>query len=235
MVPLPLRDENPTRRAPVVTYTLIAFNVLVWFWELSLGLDRAVYAYGAVPHWVLAGLGTDAVRIGGGEFPDVPARVTVLTSMFLHGGWLHLIGNLWFLKIFGDNVEDAMTRPRFVVFYLLCGVAAAAAQIFTSPGSNVPMVGASGAIAGVLGGYLLLYPKARIKCLWILLIFITNIELPAALLLGLWFLSQFFIPTGSGIAWMAHVGGFIAGLVLVHLFVVGRPPPRRRDVQVIEW
>jgi membrane associated rhomboid family serine protease len=132
---------------------------------------------------------------------------------------------MWFLWIFGDNLEDRMGKIRFTLFYLLCGVAAAVTQILGMPGSIAPMVGASGAIAGVLGGYILLYPNARVKCLWFLFVFITTIRIPAYILLGLWFLSQFFTPNESGVAWMAHVGGFLAGLALVKLFASPEPPP----------
>jgi membrane associated rhomboid family serine protease len=150
---------------------------------------------------------------------EVPWPWTIVTAMFMHGSWVHIIGNMWFLWIFGDNLEDRMGPIRYTLFYLICGVLAAMAQILSTPSSPIPMVGASGAIAGVLGGYILLYPKARVRCLWILIIFITTIRLPAWLLLGLWFISQFAVPSESGIAAMAHVGGFISGLVLVKLFV----------------
>jgi membrane associated rhomboid family serine protease len=135
---------------------------------------------------------------------------------------------MWYLWIFGDNDEEAMGHLRYLFFYLLCGVAAALAQILSSPASTMPMVGASGAIAGVLGAYALLYPRARVRCLWVLIIFITTVTIPAWLLLGIWFLSQFFVPMGSGVAWMAHVGGFVTGLILVRLFARKRPrlPPR---------
>jgi membrane associated rhomboid family serine protease len=156
----------------------------------------------------------------------VPWPFTIFTSMFMHGGWLHIVGNMWFLWIFGDNVEDAMGPVKFLIFYLVCGVAAAMAQVLSSPGSAIPMVGASGAIAGVLGAYILLYPHARVRCLWVLFILVTFVYVPAWLILGLWFVSQFFIP-GQGVAWMAHVGGFVAGFALVRLFVARRPPPRR--------
>src|SRR5262249_3459122 len=151
--------------------------------------------YGAIPAWVLHG-----IRDGSLSFPEVgrvtlhqevPWPLTVVTSMFMHGSWMHIIGNMWFLWIFGDNVEDAMGHVRYVVFYFVCGGAAAGAQILAQPDSTLPMVGASGAIAGVLGAYLLLYPRARVRCLWILFILITFVYVPAWLLLGLWFVSQF--------------------------------------------
>jgi membrane associated rhomboid family serine protease len=231
MIPIPIRDENPTQRTPVVTIALIVVNVLAWFFELSHGVGLSTLDYGAIPRWVL-----HAQRDGLITLPTV-GRVhlhqevgppwTVFTAMFMHGSWLHVAGNLWFLWIFGDNVEDAMGPVKYLFFYLLCGVAAAAAQILATPDSTMPMVGASGAIAGVLGAYLVLYPRARVKCLWILIIFITTIWVPAWLLLGLWFVSQFFVPMAAGVAWVAHVGGFAVGAALVLLFARRPPPPKR--------
>jgi membrane associated rhomboid family serine protease len=139
--------------------------------------------------------------------------------MFVHAGWLHIIGNMWFLWIFGDNLEDRMGTIRFVLFYLACGIVAAGTQVLATPDSVAPMVGASGAIAGVLGGYILLYPTARVRCLWVLIVFVTTVRIPAFILLGFWFLSQFLTPADSAVAWQAHVGGFLAGLALVKLFV----------------
>jgi membrane associated rhomboid family serine protease len=222
VIPLPLRDENPTSRVPVVTILLIVANALCWVFELYHGVDLSTLDYGAIPYWVLHGISDGRLNLPGAGVvrlqQEVPEPLPVLTSMFMHGSWAHIIGNMWFLWIFGDNVEDAMGRGRFVVYYLLCGVIAAMAQILSMPASTAPMVGASGAIAGVLGGYLVLYPRARVRCLWILIIFITTIDVPAWLLLGVWFLSQFLIPMGAGVAWMAHVGGFVAGVALIKLF-----------------
>jgi membrane associated rhomboid family serine protease len=220
----------------VVTIILVAINVLAWFYQLVHGVDLSVLDYGAIPAWVLNGLSDGRLRLPEVGtvvlHQEVPHPFTLFTSMFLHGSWMHLIGNMWFLWIFGDNVEEAMGHVRYVFFYLLCGLAAALAQIFVVPDSTIPMVGASGAIAGVLGAYLILYPRARVRCLWILIIFITTIVLPAWLLLGLWFLSQFFIPMHSGVAWMAHVGGFVCGAALVRVFTLGRrsQPPRPSSV-----
>ena len=230
---------------PVVTIGIIVANVAVWIWQVTRpaypiggtavalsGVDGTTLDFGAIPYFVLHGLHDGTVHIGRAALTlhqEVPYPwMTIFTAMFMHGSWLHIIGNMWFLWIFGDNIEDSMGRIRYVFFYLICGVAAAGAQILATPNSTAPMVGASGAIAGVLGGYLLLFPRARIRCLWILIIFITTITLPAWLLLGLWFLSQFFVPMGSGVAWMAHVGGFLAGLGLVRLFVKSRPIRPRR-------
>lgn len=226
MIPIPLRDENPTTRFPAVTLGLIAVNLAAWVLELVHGIDLAVLDYGAIPAWVLHGIREGPIVLPGfGRailHQEVPPPWTVLTSMFLHGGWMHLIGNMWFLWIFGDNVEEAMGRVRFVAFYLVCGLLAALAQLLAAANSVAPMVGASGAIAGVLGAYLVLYPRAPIRCLWVLVIIVTTVNVPAWVLLGLWFISQFFVPMGSGVAWMAHVGGFVAGFALVRLFV-----PRR--------
>jgi membrane associated rhomboid family serine protease len=233
VIPLPISDENPASRTPYVTYALIAANVLAWFFELTHGVPESTFDYGLIPSFLLQGvrdgtldlpeLSRQAIRL----HQEVPWPMTVLTSMFMHGGWLHIIGNMWFLWIFGDNVEDAMGSAKYLVFYLLCGLAAAGSQVLAMPGSQIPMVGASGAIAGVLGAYLVLYPHARVRCLWILIIFITTVYLPAWLLLTLWFVSQFFVATGSGVATMAHVGGFVTGVILVFLFVRRRPPRRR--------
>jgi membrane associated rhomboid family serine protease len=233
VIPLPIRDDTPTSRVPIVTVCIIVLNVVAWFYELSHGVALSTYDYGAIPYWVLHGVRDGRIYIPGEGtailHQEVPQPFTVLSSMFMHGGWAHIIGNMWFLWIFGDNVEDAMGRFRFVIFYLVCGIVAAFAQILATPTSTVPMVGASGAIAGVLGGYALMYPRARVHCLWVLIIFITTIELPAWLLLGVWFASQFFMP-GPGVAWMAHVGGFLAGLGLVRLFARSRPLRPQRIV-----
>ena len=217
---IPLRDIIPSRTTPVVTIALITINVLVFLYELSLG--RAV----------------DAFTLYWGLVPAAFSWVTVLTSMFLHGGFLHVAGNMLYLWIFGDNVEDRMGHGRFLVFYLLCGVAAALAQTITAPDSVIPMVGASGAIAGVMGAYFVLYPKSRIVTLIPIFFFFQVIEVPAILFLGIWFLMQFLSGLGSivsvasgstgGVAFWAHVAGFVAGLSGV---VVFRRPERQR----VEW
>jgi membrane associated rhomboid family serine protease len=229
MIPLPLRDDNPRSITPVVTIALIVVNAIFWLYQVSHGVFETTFDYGAIPSFLLHGTRDGLIRIPGQHtlelHQEVPYPFTLFTSMFMHGSWLHIIGNMWFLWIFGDNVEEAMGRVKFLLFYLLGGLAAAGAQVLASPSSSFPMVGASGAIAAVLGAYVILYPHARVKCLWILIVFITTIWLPAWLLLGLWFISQFFIPMGAGVAWMAHVGGFLAGVVLVKLFARRRPPP----------
>ena len=237
VIPIPISDENPTVHKPVLTVGLIVVNVAVWLYELIHGVTLSVLDYGAIPLWITHGIRSGSLSLQDGYvvrlYQEVPWPLSVFSSMFMHGGWLHIIFNMWFLWIFGDNLEDRMGKVRFIVFYLLCGLIAAITQILAMPSSTVPMVGASGAIAGVLGGYILLYPTARVRCLWILIVFITTVRVPAFVLLGLWFVSQFFTPNDAGVAWMAHVGGFLGGLALVKLFVRGEPP--RPNVQRIVW
>ncbi len=241
MIPLPLRSTVPRLRAPATTIALIVLNTAAWLFELRHGVMLSTLDYGLIPSWLLHGVRDgliDVPRFGQAVLhQEVPVPWTVLTAMFMHGGWLHVVGNMWFLWIFGQGVEQAMGSLRFLVFYLLCGLLAFAAQVLATPASAVPMVGASGAIAGVMGGYLLLYPRARVRCLWILIVLVTFVNLPAWALLGVWFVSQFFLPLESGVAWMAHVGGFVAGLAAVRLFAAGwRPttaagaPARSRSV-----
>ncbi len=230
---IPYRDENPTVLPPIVTVGIIALNVLAWVFIEGLGADRtvttAVCNYGLIPAEVLQRVPPGAgIQLAPGVFCTVdagPQYWTVLTSMFMHGGWMHLIGNMVFFWVFGNNIEDAMGHVRFAVFYLGCGVAAAAAQVAISPGSTVPMVGASGAISGVLGAYLLLYPKVRVHALLPLGFYVTTIALPAYVMLGYWILLQVLggLPAlggqqGGGTAFFAHIGGFFAGLALIRLF-----------------
>ena len=217
---IPLRDVIPSRTTPVVTVTLIGLNVLAYLFQLSLGraLEPFVMTWGLVP----------------ASF----SWVAVFTSMFLHGGLFHLGGNMLYLWIFGDNVEDRLGHGRFLTFYVLCGVAAAVAQAMLSPDSRVPMVGASGAIAGVMGAYFVLYPRSRIVTLVPIFIFFQIVEIPAIFFLGLWFVMQFLSGVGSvatatgrvsgGIAFWAHVAGFAAGMVGVFLM-------RRPERQRVEW
>lgn len=227
---IPIRDTIRSRTAPVVTVALIVVNVMVFLHEIALGpyIERFVYAYGLIPrrfvYWPGAPL--DPMRF-----------LPLFTSMFWHGGWLHLIGNMVFLWVFGNNIEDVMGHGKFLIFYLLCGVVAAATQTFVSPHSLVPMVGASGAISGVLGAYILLYPNVRVHTLILLPFFITTVALPAWVMLGYWILIQVLSGLGSlseiekgGVAFFAHVGGFIAGLVLVKLFA-SEDVLRRRPLQ----
>lgn len=220
---IPLRDENPSSSRPIVTYLIIAINVLVFIYMLSLGsesaIERFVFAYGAIP-------GEITGRVGGEPAQEYP---TLITSMFMHGGWAHLLGNMLYLWIFGDNVEDLMGHGRFAIFYILSGLAAVWAHILTSPASKIPLVGASGAIAGVLGAYLVLFPRARIISLIPLGFFLRVVAVPAILFLPIWFLMQFIFGVASlgaetaGVAWWAHVGGFVAGAALCWLFVRRRP------------
>jgi membrane associated rhomboid family serine protease len=207
---IPLRDVIPSRTAPLVTVTIIALNAAAWIFELGLSRDALpvfLRVYGVVPA---------DLRLS-----------TLFTSMFLHGGWAHVIGNMWYLWIFGDNVEDRLGHARFLVFYLLCGLVAAIGQVVMDPTSTVPTIGASGAIAGVMGAYFVLYPRSRVLTLIPLIIFWEIVEIPAIFLLGFWFLLQLVSAgsiTGSanagggGVAFAAHVAGFVAGLVGVFVF-----------------
>jgi membrane associated rhomboid family serine protease len=228
----PYRDENETQRTAIITLAMITVNVFAWLFVqgagTTLALAQSVCNFGLIPG-ELTGLIAPGTRFPMGEglaCATDPGRQFshVLTHMYLHGSWMHLLGNMWFLWLFGNNVEDSMGRLRFIGFYLLCGLAAAAAQIVTSPGSAIPMVGASGAISGVMGGYLLLYPTVRVYTLVVLGFFITSMALPAWVMLGYWFLIQIvsgwvsFAGEGGGVAFWAHVGGFVAGIVLVKLF-----------------
>lgn len=234
---IPLHDDNPTEITPLVTVALIGACVLVFLWQFALGPQgnqAAVLGLGVIPAVLLR----DAALPP--ELALVPPAATVITSMFLHGGFMHLAGNMLYLWIFGNNVEDAMGHLRFILFYLLCGVAAAAGQVLQDPGSAVPMIGASGAISGVLGAYLLLYPHARVLVAIPLGFYLHTLRLPAGMVLALWFLIQIGSSLASqgqqaGVAWFAHIGGFIAGLVLIPLFKYRRVPllhparPGRRD------
>jgi membrane associated rhomboid family serine protease len=222
----PIADDNPRINTPYVTWSLIGACVLVYVWQFSLGANSgeiAVYQYGMIPARLFGEATLDP------ELATVPAWATVFTSMFMHGGWMHLGFNMLFLWIFGDNIEDSMGHVRYLVFYLTCGVAAALAQAFVNPGSTVPMVGASGAISGVLGAYLLLHPRATVRTMIFLGVFVTMVHLPALIVLGLWFLMQLvsaaFSSSGEpGVAFWAHIGGFVAGMALVPLFKKANVP-----------
>ena len=210
---IPLRDVIPSRTTPYITITIITLNALAWLFELSLPhdtLNEFLTVYGVVPAYF--------------------AAPTLITSMFLHGSWSHVLGNMWYLWIFGDNVEDRVGHGRFIIFYLLCGAAAAFGQILIDPTSTLPTIGASGAIAGVMGAYFVLYPQSRVLTLIPLIIFWEIVELPAIFLLGFWFLMQLFsagaiavtASTGGagsgGVAFMAHVAGFVVGMIAVFVF-----------------
>jgi len=240
---LPYRDENPTVLIPVVTVAVIILNVACWIFLQGLGtepaLSQSVCQLGLIPAEVLgrAPAGT-AVRVSDSAacvLGSSPTWYAPFTSMFLHGSWFHLLGNMWFLYLFGDNVEDAMGHLRFAVFYLTTGLAAAAAQVMASPGSALPMVGASGAISGVMGAYVILYPLVRVHTLVFLGILITRVALPAYVMLGYWFLIQLVggLPSigghaRGGVAFWAHVGGFLAGALLIPFFKDPALVARRR-------
>jgi len=217
----PIRDVNPSDRFPVVTVAIMLACSAAFLLELAMGdgLERFVHAYGLVPRVITYGLETGTLGIDAVVAP-------FFSSMFLHGGWLHLIGNMWFLWIFGDNIEDTLGHFRYALFYLLCGLAAGLTHYYLSPLSPVPTIGASGAIAGVLGAYLIRFPGAKVVTLVPLGFFLQFMELPAWLMLGLWFLVQAiggFLTLGAaggGVAWWAHVGGFLAGITL---FTILRP------------
>ena len=216
---IPLHDDNPTATPPLLTVALIVACVLVFFWQLSLGPQQAriVYALGVIP----------AVLFGHLQLPEAIALVTpsatVFSSMFLHGGWMHLIGNMLYLWVFGNNIEDAMGHVRFIVFYLLCGMAAVFAQALPDPQSQIPMIGASGAISGVLGAYLLLYPHARVLVAIPFGFYLHTMRIKAGWVLGFWFVMQLISSVANagqqgGVAFGAHIGGFVAGMLLLPLF-----------------
>jgi membrane associated rhomboid family serine protease len=219
----PIRDSQPSYSKPIVTMVLIVVNLLIFLFESSLDpytLNAFISAYGLVP---------DQFHVS-----------AIFTSMFMHAGWLHVLGNMWFLWIFGDNIEDILGHQKYLLFYLLCGVAAAVAQVFLNPFSRVPMVGASGAIAGVMGAYLMKFPRAQIRTLVMLIFFFWVTEVPAWAMLIYWFVIQLFSGVGSlsaeqysqggGTAFFAHVGGFIAGIVLIRMLGTRTPYYRRRDL-----
>ncbi len=226
----PISDDNPRRHlTPYVNYGAIAACVLVFLWQASLGPregEISIYQLGMIP----------ARLLGDQDLPPdlivVPAWATIFTSMFMHGGWLHLGGNMLYLWIFGDNIEDSMGHGRYVAFYLVCGAAAALTQGWMDPTSTIPMVGASGAISGVLGAYILLHPGATVRVLIFIFFFVTVVHIPALIVLGVWFALQLVSGLATpvdqpGVAFWAHIGGFVAGVALVPFF-------RRRDVPLLE-
>lgn len=231
----PIRDDVPSRCFPSMTVALIVSNMVIFFWEATLdrpGLVALFRTLGFVPYKITA-------YASGSDLPGPSAFVPMVSAIFLHGGWMHVISNMWYLWIFGDNVEDRLGHAKFLFFYLFCGVIGNLAHYVFNALSQVPAVGASGAVAGVMGAYLVSYPSARITILIPIFLFIHFIELPAMLVIGVWFLLQLLQGVGSltalavtaGVAWWAHVGGFISGILLFNLF---RPRPRvyrriRRD------
>jgi len=240
---IPLHDDNPTEITPMVTIALIVLCSLVFLYEVSLPEkvgEAFVFQYGAIPAAIFGheeALPDDAVV--------VPITLTLLTSMFLHAGWMHLIGNMLYLWIFGNNIEDVMGHVKFVIFYVVCGIFAAMSHAVTDPSSALPMVGASGAISGVLGAYLLLFPRAQVLVVIPLGIFMRTMYVPAGFVLGFWFVLQLLSggismgQGGGGVAWFAHVGGFVAGMALIGLFK--RPdvrffaPARHRGWHSSDW
>src|SRR5438094_890155 len=220
---IPLRDLNPTRTTPVVNYLIIALNIVAFLWELQFGryLEQALFRVAFIPmlFWQP------------GYF--VPSIVKIFISMFLHGGLMHIGSNMLYLWIFGDNIEDQLGHGRYLFFYLICGFGATLSHAFFNAGSRVPAIGASGAIAGVLGAYLILFPRARVTTIIPLFVFITVRDLPAVVILGLWFVLQLFSGVGSlsvaaqeqagGVAYFAHIGGFVLGMILIKIMI-----PRRR-------
>jgi membrane associated rhomboid family serine protease len=221
---IPLRDTQPSYSPPIVTVIIIILNTLVFLFQISLDPYERNYfiaTYGIVP--------------------DRLHYISILTSMFLHGGWLHLIGNMWFLWIYGDNVEDVLGHGKYAVFYLACGIAAAVVHVALNADSRVPTIGASGAIAGVMGAYVVKFPHSRIVTLVPIFIFFTIFEVPAVVMLLYWFALQIFSGVGSigysnvgkgGVAWFAHVGGFMAGMLLIHIM---GPRERFRNRKDYSW
>jgi membrane associated rhomboid family serine protease len=237
----PIGDDNTERQVvPFVTYMLIVSNVLVFLYQLAAG-DPFTYGYSVVPAEITRGEDIrGVVRVAGSRLPlypgPQPVYLTLLTSMFMHGGWSHLLGNMLYLWIFGDNVEDRMGHAKFLIFYLICGILASFTHIFFGPTSLIPSLGASGAIAGVLGAYLVLFPHQGVR----VLLWWNVIQLPAIIVIGFWGLLQFLngfgslgnVGRGGGVAYMAHIGGFVAGILLVFLF---RNPPTRRVPRYDEY
>lgn len=215
---IPLKDDVPSRTFPYVTVAIIAVNVFVFMYQLTLGetgVERFIYSAAAIPYEI-----THHVDIRPRSV--VPPPFTLLTAMFIHGGLLHLVGNMLFLWIFGDNVEDVLGHFRYIIFYLVSGAVAGLAHVAAEPSSIMPMIGASGAIAGVLGAYFLLFPRAQVLTLVFLIFFVTVVRIPAVIFLGFWFLLQILSSGfGGGIAWYAHIGGFVAGAVMILLLKPG--------------
>lgn len=228
---LPIRDDNPAFLTPYTTYAIIGLNAFVWIFVEGLGapgpLLNSMCELALIPAKLLS-IAPEGAHVQFAEnytcVLSGPAWFTPLTSMFMHGGWLHIVGNLWFLWIFGNNVEDVMGSVRFAIFYVLCGLAAAAIQVLSEPGSAIPMIGASGAIGGVMGAYVVLFPRVRVHMLVFLGFFVTVIAVPAVLMLGYWILIQLiegigtYGGSGGGVAFWAHVGGFGAGAALIYVF-----------------
>jgi membrane associated rhomboid family serine protease len=229
---IPLRDENPTYRTPYVNHALVAINVAVFVYQVWLSLDGGAQATATFVQRMAL---TPGLLLSPSAWSQmaVPAPLTLMTSMFVHGGLMHLLGNMLYLWVFGDNVEDVLGHVNYLLFYLVCGLGAALSQVLFEPSSMLPMVGASGAIAGVLGAYLVLHPNAQVLTFVFLVVFIRIMYLPAAVLLGIWFAIQLFSAFtggGAGVAWYAHIGGFLVGVLLISIVAggTGRGGQRRR-------
>ncbi len=217
----PLKDTIPSSTFPIVTISIIVINVFIFIYQLTLGpqLNTVFSHFGVIPARFASAAASNPAHL-------IPLSSTLVTSVFLHGGWMHIIGNMWYLWIFGDNIEDRTGHFRFFLFYILCGITSGISHILMNPGSQVPTIGASGAIAGVMGAYVLLFPRSRIITLIFLVIIIQIVEIPAIFFLGFWIVMQIIsgsLQTGlteqsGGVAWWAHIGGFFIGLVLVLLF-----------------
>ena len=230
---IPIRDRNPSGTFPYVTIGIIVINVLIFLYELSLGsgLGEFIMRFGVVPLKV-------SYYSQASDLTFINTFFPFISSMFLHGGFIHLIGNMWFLWIFGDNIEDKLGHFRFIAFYLLCGIIASSVHVFFNIQSKAPCIGASGAIAGVLGAYMITFPRARVVTIVPLFVFIQVMELPAIVVLGFWFVIQFFngaasitaSASGAGVAWWAHIGGFAAGVMILYIIRIffARKPVRRR-------
>jgi membrane associated rhomboid family serine protease len=234
---IPLRDENPTRTVPFVNHALVAVNIAVFAYQVLLAVDGGPAATMAFIERLAV---TPVALLSPASWSQapVPPPATLMTSMFVHGSFLHLAGNMLYLWVFGDNIEDSMGHLKYLVFYVACGLGAAVAQVAVAPSSALPMVGASGAIAGVLGAYLVLHPTNQVLTLVFLVIFIRVMYLPAVVLLGLWFVIQIFSALndgGAGVAWYAHIGGFLVGVLLIGIFSAGhrQPPRKRRDLHAV--
>jgi membrane associated rhomboid family serine protease len=234
---IPLRDENPTRTVPFVNHALVAVNIAVFAYQVLLAVDGGPAATMAFIERLAV---TPVALLSPASWSQapVPPPATLMTSMFVHGSFLHLAGNMLYLWVFGDNIEDSMGHLKYLVFYIACGLGAAVAQVAVAPASALPMVGASGAIAGVLGAYLVLHPTNQVLTLVFLVIFIRVMYLPAVVLLGLWFVIQIFSALndgGAGVAWYAHIGGFLVGVLLIGIFAGGhrQPPRKRRNLHVV--
>lgn len=218
---IPFKDDNPTRLFPFLTIAFIAVNTVIYFLQIFAAPNpvRTAFAYGAIPHFLLTFTTVQPIH----------PFLTVFTSMFMHGSLLHLISNMLYLWIFGNNIEDRLGHVRFIIFYTLCGLAAAYSHAITSPSSTVPMIGASGAVSGILGAYVLLFPRAKVHTLIFLGFFVQVVRLPAVFVIGFWIVIQFIngmvskgVASHGGIAWFAHIGGFIAGIAMIRLFMVKR-------------